>query len=376
MMRWVKLLLMATAALGLLLGLWAGLLRIGWSWPSPSLRLPSAHGPLMVTGFLGTLISLERAVALAHFRPGRRWAYLAPLAAGLSVVALLLGLPLMVVQALGVLGAAGLVVVFVEIYRLQPILPHAVMGLGAVLWLAGNLLWLAGRPIYQATPWWMAFLVLTVAGERLELSRIRPPGRAAEDVFLALVVGVISALLISAAGAFDAGLRLAGAGFLALAVWLLRYDLARYTVRRTGLTRYIAWCLLAGYVWLALSGGLMLLFGGLAPAGPRYDAMLHALFVGFVISMIFGHAPIIFPSLLSIPFVYTSALYAPLVLLHGSLALRIVADLAGNPALRRAGGLLNAIAILLFLGMMAAQTARGRRGAGNRLPGKPAAPAD
>ena len=56
---------MLLAALALLAGLWAGLLRLGWQLPPLSLRLPAQHGPLMVTGFPGTLISPERAVALS-----------------------------------------------------------------------------------------------------------------------------------------------------------------------------------------------------------------------------------------------------------------------------------------------------------------------
>ena len=44
------------------------------------------HGPLMVSAFFGTVISLERAVAL-----GRLWGYASPLAAGLGGVCLLLG---------------------------------------------------------------------------------------------------------------------------------------------------------------------------------------------------------------------------------------------------------------------------------------------
>jgi hypothetical protein len=54
---------MILTALALLAGLWAGLLRLGWQLPPLLLQLPAQHGPLMVSGFLGTLISLERAVA-------------------------------------------------------------------------------------------------------------------------------------------------------------------------------------------------------------------------------------------------------------------------------------------------------------------------
>ncbi|HVW89663.1 MAG TPA: hypothetical protein VHC01_09370, partial [Gaiellaceae bacterium] len=57
----------------LVCGLWAGLLRFGWGLPQGRANLIELHGPLMVFGFLGTVISLERAVALR-----RPWGYLAP----------------------------------------------------------------------------------------------------------------------------------------------------------------------------------------------------------------------------------------------------------------------------------------------------------
>lgn len=65
--------LLAGALVLLLAALWAGLLRLGWAWPTPLPTLPMAHGPLMINGFLGALIGLERAIALQ-----KRWAYLAP----------------------------------------------------------------------------------------------------------------------------------------------------------------------------------------------------------------------------------------------------------------------------------------------------------
>lgn len=51
----------------MLAGMWAGLVRLGWALPTVHLALPLAHGPLMVSGFLGTLISLERAMALGSW---------------------------------------------------------------------------------------------------------------------------------------------------------------------------------------------------------------------------------------------------------------------------------------------------------------------
>ena len=82
-----------------------------------------------------------------------------------------------------------------------------------------------------------------------------------------------------------------------------------------GLTRFIAVCL-SGYVWLGVGGVLTWYFAGIL-AGPYYDAMLHTVFVGFVFAMIFGHAPIILPAILSrTTSPYQPALYVPLLHLH------------------------------------------------------------
>ena len=90
---------------------------------------------------------------------------------------------------------------------------------------------------------------------------------------------------------------------------------------------------------------------GAQVAGTRYDAALHVVFVGFVISMIFGHAPIIFPAILGVPINFQPGFYIHLILLHVSLALRVIADYANWHTLRMWGGLLNEVAILLFIGM-------------------------
>jgi hypothetical protein len=136
---------------------------------------------------------------------------------------------------------------------------------------------------------------------------------------------------------------------IGLALWLVRYDVARRTVLTQGLPRYIAACLLTGYGWMGVSG-LLFLGYGLQVGGPVYDAALHALFVGFVMAMIFGHAPIIFPSVLNLPISYRPVFYSHLILLHLSLLVRLIGDLGGGPVLlRQWGGLLNAVSILLFL---------------------------
>ena len=331
--------MLAVGLLTLLGGLAGGLVRLGWSVPSVP-TLVAFHGPLMVGGFLGTVIGLERAVAL-----GRGWAYVAPLATALGSAALVAGHgagPWLLAA-----GSAVTVGVFAEIVRRQRALFTATMLVSALTWLAGQVLWLTGTPVYRVVPWWIAFLVLMIAGERLELTRLRPLGRLARAAFVVTVAALLLAVVVTVFTP-DEGVRLLGVTLLALGVWLGLFDIARRTVRTSGLPRFIAAALLAGYAWLAVGGILAMVFGDVA-AGPQYDAMVHAVFVGFVMSMIFGHAPLVFPALLGVRIVYRPRFYVHLVLLHASLVLRVVGDIAPSPPLRLLGGLLNAAAIVTFL---------------------------
>lgn len=334
--------LLALGMLSLIAGMWAGLLRIGWLMAPMRHRLVLLHGPLMVCGFLGTLISLERAVAL-----GRVWGYFAPALCGLGALLLIVGIGSWEGALLITAGSAVLLLIFGAVLRIQAQPFALVMMLGAVAWAVGNVLWLLGSPVFTVVWWWMGFLVLTIAGERLELSRMLLHKAHVQNAFLA-IVAIIAAGLITASAAAGPGGRVIGFALVLLGLWLFRYDVARRTIRQRGLTRFIAACLIAGYVWLVIGGGLLLAYGG-ATGGLVYDAILHAVLVGFVFSMIFGHAPIIFPSVLGVPVAYHPFYYLHLAALHLSLVARMSGDLAAVPALRQWGGMLNAAAIALFL---------------------------
>jgi len=333
------------AILGLLAALWAGLMRLGWQLPALTPSLAMLHGPLMISGFLGTLITLERAVAM-----NQKWMYLPPLLSGLGwlVAAILPNLPFGVI--LLTLASLGGVAILAEITRREFALHTVTMLLGAITWLTGNLMWMFGWQIYQVVFFWMAFLVLTIAGERLELSRVLRPSKTQQFLFGGIVVIFLAGILLALFN-LQLGTRLSGLGLLLLPLWSIRSDIAWRNIRhKLPLTRYIAWCLVLGFIWLGVGGGLSLVFGAQV-AGPRYDAVLHAIFIGFVISMIFGHAPIIFPAILGVPINFQPAFYVHLGLLHVSLALRVIADYANLSTLRMWGGLLNEVAIFIFIGM-------------------------
>lgn len=337
--------------LSLLGGVMAGLARLGWDVPDPALRAAGVHGPLMIAAFFGTVISLERAVAA-----GRNWAYLAPLAAGASGIALLAGAPLLLGQILGSLGALGLIAASAVALRRQVAVFTIILTLAAGCWLVGNLFWLATGNVSAAVPWWLLFLVLTIAGERLELTRFLPTPPLAQKLFIAIV----AVLMVSAVAAVD--LLFAG-GLIALAIWLLRYDIARRNIATEGLTRFIAACLLSGYAWLA-AAGLLGLAGAFTPGHEWRDAALHAIGLGFVFSMVFGHAPIIFPAVTRIKIPYHPSLYLPLTLLHVTLALRVFGSLGGNFALRQQTALLNGLVLLIFIATLVTLVRRNtKRGA-------------
>ncbi len=327
--------LLAFSVLLLLLALDAGLARLGVVLAFPALA--GLHGPLMVAAFFGALIALERAVGL-----DLAWTYLAPffMVLGGFLVAFGVSFGLWVL----LLGSLFYVAVAAYIYRLQPADFTLAMGLGALLLFLGDLAWIFGHPSWAALVW-AGYLVFVVTGERLELSRFFPKPKAAGFAFaFAEGIALVGLLLLPLAPIFA---RIAGLGFLLLAVWLLRYDIAWVNLRREGVHRFMGASLLSGYLWL-LVGGALLIGLGLPSGGPGYDAVLHSLFLGFVFPMVFGHAPVIFPAVLRLPIRFSLLYYLPLTLLHVSLAVRLYADLVGALALRPQAGIWNAVAILLY----------------------------
>ena len=223
----------------------------------------------------------------------------------------------------------------------------------------------------------MGFLLLTVAGERLELNRLLSPSRSSRFAFFVAVASAVGAIVLAGIGfarggsvvffeggnrftssGFDLALRLLGFSCAGLGLWLLANDMARVAWKRPGLSRFMAVSLLAGYVWLTLSGGLSILHGAVV-AGETYDAILHAFFLGFVFSMIFAHGPLILPAVVSRSLEFHPGFYAHVAILHAGLALRLVGDLTDLAWARSWGALLNAIAILLFLLSTALRMATG-----------------
>ncbi|MGA9522000.1 MAG: hypothetical protein WBV82_11075 [Myxococcaceae bacterium] len=332
--------LLGAGGAALLAGLWMGLARIGAVLPVAGLSVMD-HGPLMVSGFLGTVIALERAVAART-----TWGYAAPLFNALGTLAVLASDSILGPVLLA-LGSVAVVAILVRVVWMDHGVHHLVMLIAAAAWVAGNGLLVFGRPVFDVVGCWLAFIILTIASERLELNRLLRPTRFARFAFAPAVALLLAGVAVAFV-ARDLGFRLLGAGSLSIAAWLVVNDVARRTVRQTGAVRFIAVSLLSGHLWLGVGGALALWYGG-PYAGPSYDALLHAVFVGFVFSMIFGHALVIVPAVLGIRVQYRARFYVHLALLHASLVLRIVGDLAGSSLLRQVGAWANVAALLLFV---------------------------
>lgn len=339
--KYLILTILFTCVTALLSGMLGGLKRMGWQLPGFGSDVVIYHGPLIISGFLGTLISLERAKGL-----GSTPAYLSPLLTGCGTILLLTGLSRELSILMITAGSFGLILIFLFLLKIQFNIHGLIMAAGALFWFTGNILWLLNTPAPDFIAWWISFLVITIAAERLELSRIvSNSGRARWSFLIAnsvLIAGTFSTLTDTVVG-----MRLSGSGMVLLGIWLLTCDIARRTVFSKGLSRFMAISLLSGYGWL-VTGGLIAAITG-STSGFLYDAMLHSVFLGFVFSMIFAHAPVILPAVTGARVSYMPTFYIHLVLLHFSLGVRVAGDLLGLSDIRSIGGLLNVIVIFIFI---------------------------
>ncbi|HET6666621.1 MAG TPA: hypothetical protein VFG98_04980 [Intrasporangium sp.] len=339
------------AGLAMLAGVNAALMLVGVTAPVRSERLGDLHGMLMVGGFLGTLIAMERAVALRH-----PLGYLAPGLLGLGALALISPAPIQLGQLLLVDGGIAFVAVYAALWRrnhddvvVVELLGAIHLTIAALLWLRVDVPWLM--------PWLVGFLVLTICAERVELARLAMPASGGRT--LVLHAAGLTVSLVLTLGSAEAGARAPGLVIASLVIWLVRHDVARRTIRTTGLPRFSAGALLAGYAWLLLAAVTWVVTGA-QTEGALYDVVIHAVMLGFAISMVMAHAPIILPAVLRRPLPYRPIMWIPLVLMHLGLAVRILAgDLAGLRILWQVGSVTNIVALLLFFAVAAGSSIAG-----------------
>lgn len=339
MNRPVRAALIAAGGLCMLAGLDAALLLLGLPAPIRTDRLAEMHGILMVLGFLGTVISLERSVALR-----RRWGYLAPACLGLGALLTLSPAPVLLGQLVLLAGTVVLVAVYGGLWRRAHDAVVLAQLVAAVLAAAAVAVWIR-TDVPTVLVLLSGFIVVTIAAERVELARLTLPA-ASGDLLLAgtAAIGVagLLALVWPAAGGRFFGLALAVS-----ALWLAVNDVAVRTIRARGLPRFAAAAMLAGYAWLLVAACAWMAAGS-AATGWAYDTVVHAVFLGFGMSMVMAHAPVILPSVLRVKLPYHPVLWVPLVALHLTLAVRVAGSLAQAP-FYRVGALGTIVAMLLLV---------------------------
>ena len=340
---WHRFVFLAFAGVSVLTGLTAALALLGYLGGTRAATLAADHGPLMIFGFVGGAIGLERTVAVRT-----RWAWAGPVCSALGVVTLLAGLPVAVPALLFTGSFLLLGLVYATVHRRQATAAVIAQAAGVIGAVSATLLWGFGDGGFAAAmPPAVVFVVATIIGERLELARIPVTAGNPEPLITGLVLALAAAGILFVA-APEVGHPLMGLLLVAVAVVTARVDVARRLVRAQGLPRFSAVCMLAGHLWLGLAGLLWVAFPR-ATTGFLYDAAVHAVFLGFVISMIFAHAPIILTAVIRRPLPYHPVMYVPVALLHGGLALRLLGDAREAVPLWQAGGVINVLAVLTFL---------------------------
>ncbi|RAW02562.1 hypothetical protein [Pseudochryseolinea flava] len=332
----------------LVCGLWSGLQRIGWNIAlSP---MVAHHGAIMVGGFLGTLIALEKIIPLR-----KRILFLIPVLNAVSV-AFFFADQIKVSIYLLILSSASLVLVFLYYFRSQRSIIYVLMSLGAVCWLVGNVLLLSSFFYPLAFPWWVAFALYIIAAERMEIMKFLPVSSTAKQFFIGLLFIFGIGVVLSFHGV---GRMVSAVSLIAIAAWLMKHDTITLNLKRKRLPQFTAITLLCGYIALLLTG---IFFWSLSDQWLAYDAIVHAFFLGFVFSMIFAHGPMILPGIMGLygtPF--SKVLYVWLVILQSSWVLRVISDIYMAMEIRRVCGMLSAIAIVGYFVTMAILTFSSRQ---------------
>jgi hypothetical protein len=333
--------LLPLVLLGLLGGIAGGWIRLG-SILIPIVSAGMNHGLFMVGSFLGTLISIERAMVMKR----NTWLFI-PFLTGTSILPFLLGFTDLGLILL-ITGSLGLgIIMHIQTLK-HPEFHSAMLYAGAASWFIGNLLAFQTGLIAAGSTWWIGFLLFTIVGERLELSQFLPVPAWSKLALKVLLILFAFGLIIP----FHTwGNELMGLASLLIAIWLLVFDMAKVAARKKDQFRYIGIGLRVGYVWLGIHGLILM---GMETHSFFYDLLLHTFFLGFTFSMIWAHAPIIFPTIFGIRETpYHPVLWVTWTLFQVSLAGRILFSLLEEYELRKAFGVANGYLILIHFGLMA-----------------------
>lgn len=314
----------------LILGLFTGLSRFGLI----NFPLSFDHGVLMLNGFAGGVITVERLLG----DRGDRWILI-------GLASLIVGLVLYLVgYNFGLLLIAGnIAILFLKetlllsedrrVNRLYQLI-------GLLSWFIGNLKFYQNGFYPAAVSFWIVFILIMIVGTRL--------GKMGKKDMISLILSVT--LFISFWFGFHGyGQAIYGIGLIALSI-RLAYQEIKYQ------SKYPPGVIMA-YCWLLVAGLSSLLSDHILHS---YDLVLHAFFLGFFFSMIFINAPDTLLEKLGLNRLNTYPDFWVLLLSLGLIARLIVGDLFHVQEARNIGGILNLLTILLYAAFILFQAFRNR----------------
>ena len=304
----------------LILGLITGLSRFGLFPTDLSIH----HGVLMLNGFAGGLITLERTLSK-------------PIPTNiLSLSLLVLGVILVSLDlpwGLWLITGAILLMILEEAKASST--PHWAYHLTQII---GLLCWLTANVKYQfsnfypaAVPFWQAFILMMILA-----TRVKKIGRISDLKVMLIIWMYVASICLpfhSIASSISSVLLFMVAGM----VFSLEL---KYSEDR-------AYRLILVYGWLAATA-IGTLFSDYILYS--YDLVIHCFFLGFLFNMIFLNASNAIVSKLGVKPIPLGE-GAWMIIMTMGLLLRVVAgDILGNEMARIAGGLISILAILGFLG--------------------------
>lgn len=354
---WHQFVLLVFAVIAVITGTLTALNRAGLPALNQPHDLVAAHGALMVFGFLGTAITLERGVAYhTGGSDSPRWGFVAPLLSGLAVVSLfamgfLPALPPHWTAIPGTLWAASmatLVGVYVGIWQWQNSPTLLLQMLGALSGFVSMILWALGWNATVLAPSWMVLLVLTIVGERLELARVSFRGRyVTGTVMVCGVLALVGGFLVLVVR--PVGYVLLGLSFTVMLSVMAFNDIARRTWRLPGFTGFMGWAMLMGYFWGILGSLAWLFVPQTNLHAPLSTFALDCFDLGLVMSMVIAHVFLIIPAVVERPLAWPKAMWAPLVVLQIGLVFGLVGGLRASSVLSKAASLMEIAALLLMV---------------------------
>jgi hypothetical protein len=302
--------------LAIAIGIWRIAVTRGFMLPPIPEWLP-VHGEIMLGGFLAALIIFERMIALRV--DSLIWV---PYVYALSALMMHSGNP--AVRVIHIAALAGWIlhrwIAFRKFHRWEKPLVESVafITLTSALMYPGGL---AARP--EVALQGLAFPIAVIAVERLEMSFLLKKINSR-----LVLIGLIGWCLLWNLATWRGipGLTMMGAITLTLVVMVALHDMALRVFKKQtdGLHKFLKIALMLSYLWLFFAAVVMTASSQISSAIFK-DVQFHLIGLGFIFTMILGHAPLILSAAIGkLP--PKKAPIIPFVIFQAATLLRITGD--------------------------------------------------